>query len=532
MWLVAGLALAGCTDDSTGGLDRGLLDIDGALSDRGPGTAWDSGLDGQVHRVDLFVIDAGPPSACLNDDGALFEQRRSDLLAGATDLRTDVDLDADGAAEIAVLAVDDTGARFIFLDAADLTEQSRIEIRGASGATLMPNVWPPQALTTPMDLSGTPAFAVLEHRADGDGVRVVGTDGTGLRFLPLPRGAADVTLMNTGSAGWRVLVNEAEGGCAVLSLEAEAPLAEWASCRLKPAWDVNSDDAIDVVRRTDTEVVVLDVQSLEPALQGRSPYHLGFMPVSTVPGAPAPGAFDLRGEGAELVGALVDGGLQVVALDPFDLLPQSDPISLNGRYSRLRYVPSPDGLRLWAEEDRNGLRYLRVLAPGLSLGRRAELGPFRELQWGPGADVDGDGYPEVWMLAGSDASGTNTAVRYLSPEDGAEAFVVPAERSARFSVAWTSSAQGPTTFDLDGCEGDERVAVRVGNGRVDGPTPTRLLVLNPDGQPSHRGDAVETWVHRAAVADLDADGRAEVVELIAKAEAGAQVVIWSTTPAE
>ncbi len=529
-----GLAMLAACDEGGGGeavVDRGVVDLDRGLIDGGPSTIWDSGLDGQVMRADRFIVERDASvEVCLSEGAVPVAGATGAAIPGAVAMRADLDVDGDGQPDVAVKVVNAEGVRFELLDGETLEPAGTLALPGARDAVLMPAVWPaPDGLQAPIELGadGATGFVALETRADGPvGLRVISAAGASLRFIELPQGVSQLQLMNTGG-GWRVLLNDTQGGCAVYGLSAEAALGAWEACWVAPGWDVNSDGAIDIVRTSAGGVAVLDAQTLEPALQVGEGIRLGVAPPVPAAEGAAAGPVDLRGMGPEVIGVLIERGLRLTYRDPVALTAgEEDPQVVAGNQQRFEFFQAPEGLRLWTEEDRGGLRVLKVLAPGATLRPRGEIGPFRYLSWGLGPDVDADGYPEVWVLGGSSERGDNTAVRFLSTHDGREVFTLPAERNARFDVSWAPGGGGGLPYDLDGCEGAERVAVRRGNGTAGGPTPTRLVITDAQGAVAWRGDGVDSFAHSAAVADVDGDGQMELLELLDTTGEGATVTTW------
>ncbi|MCA9542965.1 MAG: hypothetical protein KC613_01205 [Myxococcales bacterium] len=534
--LLLATALGGCDDGGGGGStlpDRGLLDLDSGVGDARPPTVWDSGLDGRVVRADRFVVerDAGV-EACLAEGATPVERATGEAIAGARSLRADLDVDGDDLADLAVRIEDAEGVHFLLVDGETLVPGARLTLRGAVDGELMPNLWPARSgLLRPIPVGeGQVGFVALERRPDNVvGLRVLTAGGEGLRFIEFSEGLSRLTLMDTRQ-GWRALVDTPQGGCALYSVEAEAPLGAWPACTLRPGWDVNADDGVDVVRTSTTGVAVIDGRTGEPAIQRGDAIALGVAPPVPAEGSLPAGPVDLRGAGPEVIGVLQERGLRLTYREPLELAPaELEPQIVAGNHARFDFLQGPSGLRLWAEDDRGGLKVLQVYELGNTLRPRGEVGPFRYLQWGPGPDVDNDGFPEVWVLGGSSEQGDNTPVQFLSVNDGSSVFTLPAERNARYDVAWAGGIHG---YDLDGCPGEEHVAIRRGNGREGGPTPTRLVIADARGEAIWRAEGVDSYAHSAAVADVDGDGQPELLELLGKTAEGAAITVWTVGAAE
>lgn len=512
VWLLMA-ACAGC-DDGDG--EAGDPAPDGGLLDRGLPGEWDAGDDGSMR----ITADAAPPRedaalpACFAERGTLAETFVSEPIAGAAHLRADVDFDADGRPDLLVEVHEPTGIRLELFDGRSAEPLGTVALPGAERVQVLPGVSPRGALVAPLPVGGTAALVVLEQRRDGPlGLRVVdAATRNGVRFIELPRGAERVALTPGGSS-WLALVDEPapEAGCAVFDVGTGEALLEQGRCRLAPGWDANGDTHADVVLSAASGTALLDGRTLEQAAHNGVRMTLGFAPAT--PEADG-GPLDVRGRGPELVGATIEANqLQVRYLDPLGLNPDGEPQIVPGKFERAEFLMSAGGLRLVAQEERGGLRYLHVLEPSATLRRRAEFGPFRYLTWFAEADVDGDGFPEIRLLGGSREDGTQTDLVYLRTADGTPAFTIAAERGGRFDGVWRAAGPYGAPSDLDGCPGDDLVVIRRGNPTRDGQQATRLLVFAAGGREVHRGEGHDGFVRELAIADLAGDGVAELIEL-------------------
>ncbi len=526
--LCAALCAAGCDD---GGGDDAPADGGGGTADGGGGSAdmGGPGDDGGPPADMGPLPDMGPPPpSCFADGAELIETRVTEPWAGAQDLRADLDTDADGAPDVMVQLVEAAGVTVVELNAADLSETGRWTVPGAASATLMPNVWPPRRAQGPVE----GVWVVLARNAD-DATRLVLVDaesGAVRREHALAAGVDRITTMNTTGAGWRVLVDLADGGCAAYDLSAADPIYADTACRLRPAWDVDEDGTIDVARDGTvgpTVGALLQGGDLSPIAEAERPLFVGFNPINDAPDALPPGPQQLRSEmvepdeenpmpeprGPELMGPYVDDRLNVGFLDP-DTLAQLGMVTPQfGAWQRVEVHGSRVGMRLWVQYQSNDLQFVAVYQVGDFIRQLMNFGPYEFVQWGLGPDVNQDGFPDIRITGGSRDDLRAAPILHVDAADGAQHFMVEADSSGLYDLVLLSSDQGAVPPDLDGCPGQEFILLRAGIPARSGQTGTRLQVNDIEGERLFRGPPVDGFVHQVRVTDLGGDGTLDVLEL-------------------
>jgi hypothetical protein len=501
---------------------------DGSAADAGAPAADGAPADGDAARV--MDVDAAVPDmgvrACLAQGGEPQATPVGDPIAGLNGLRADVDLGGDGAVDLALSIGTDAGSELRFLDGR--TGAMLGGVAGPAGATLelMPGLWPRPDVLTPIALGGAEVLFVLERAADGAAaLRVVDAASfADVRTIPVAGGVSRVTVVASGE-GWLALVDQADDGCAVYALDREDALLTTGLCRLQAAWDANGDGTVEVLRTGAAGAALLDGRTLEPLAENPTRnLHVGFVPVSAAPGAPAPGPANFRNRGPELVGAVADQGqVSIYGLDPADLSIEGEPVAVPGVFTRLEFRLGSDGLRLLAEEERNNLRFLHVLQPGATVRRRAEFGPFVNLFWDEGGDFDGDGHPELDVWAGPREDGLNAERAFRRVADGEAVLTIAAERNGRFDPVLARRDGVAAPADLDGCDGHEIVVLR--SGQASARTPTRLRILGASGVQLYQGEPLEGRVHALALGNLDGAGPFELVEARSVDDRAAQLSV-------
>ena len=540
-WWLGGLMVAAC---ATGCDDGGGGDAPSPTEDGGGGTGGTQPdampTDDAEAPADLGPPpDMGPPPpACFADGARLVETSAAGPWAGASDLRADLDVDGDGAPDLVIELHDADGTTFVVLDAATLAETTRFTLAGAVDAEVMPGLWPPRALIG----AAEGRWVVATTAADGSASLLV-LDGAGAvqRTHALPGGPAQVTVMNTGTA-WRVLVNAGDGACQAYDLAGNDPLFAEPGCRVRPAWDVDGDGQVDIARDSlapPTAGALLSGADGHALGTAEKPVILGFNPISDAEGAAPPGPAQLRaavvepddthpeGEtrGLELLGISIDDRLNVGFLDP-DTLAELDAVTPQmGMWKRAEVHGSVRGMRLWTQFEINGLQFVAVYQVGDFIRQLINLGPYEFVQWGLDTDLDDDGYPDLRITGGPRDDLRNAPIHYVDTALGNDLLVIEADRSGRFDQILLPTDGGPRVVDLDGCEGAEILQLRTGIPARSGLTGTRLDVLDAAAQLLRGGPPIDGFLHVVRLADLDGDGRPEVLELRSTDEQNADLHI-------
>ncbi len=497
------------------------VDLDGGAADMRMAKLWDSGdAKRMMNRGDGGTEpspDASLPG-CLSEGGELRKTHEGEAIEGLFALRADVDANGDGEADLLLTLRRPDGLVLELLDGRSLERLAGAVLPGASHFELMPGLTPRLDLLAPIEVAGASVFYGVERRPDGTADLVVleSAELSVVRSIPLENGLRSVRVMANANR-WYALVDDAVGGCAIYPLEHNQPLLQAGACHLGPAWDHNGDGQVDIYQAGGAGITILDGNVLEPVATLQTPaIALGFAPAWRDPDNPTGGPLDLRGLGAEVVAVSFEGNQLVLRyLDPIDLDVRGDPQTRNGVFTRVEFRLTPDGLRLLAEEERGLQRFLHVLVPGegLSVQQRGDFGGFRHLTWGDDVDIDTDGVPEVVIYGGARDDFTNTDVVFASAADAVPVWTLRRDGPARLSGAWLRRDGVGAPADVDGCEGAERVFLRTGTATNDGARPTRLLVFDADGDELTRGEGYSAHVHQVALADLDGDGVAEILEI-------------------
>jgi len=209
----------------------------------------------------------------------------------------------------------------------------------------------------------------------------------------------------------------------------------------------------------------------------------------------------------------------------FDAIPFMADVAQVDRLPQLRFVPSTQGLRLQAIEQRAAARIFKLYELSDRQGR-GELGPFVNLSVRDGVDVDGDAYPEIELRTGPRADGINGQVSYVAAHNGVQLLQLPEERSARFDAVFVRRDGLMRLVDLDGCEGAEFLLLRTQAPNDAGNRLTRLQLHRPDGTVIFKGPAATRRAHALALADLDADATPELLEVIDEDLEAARLVVY------
>ena len=482
------------------------------------GTAMDmGGLDANPDEdmrppLPDLGTDMALPTGCFNRGGALVVGFESEALPGAFDLRADVDPDGDGQPDVVVTYRDPNGLRLALHNGRSFESLGQAVLPQMQQVRLMAEVWPQTGLLTPLPggVYGAWAWSDMEHR-----LYAIRADGFEPAPIVLPKPAERVQFLNLGEKALAI-VDYVDRGCALYDLVAGTPLRDSGLCRIRPAWDVNGDSVPELAISSGEGTGLYDVGADAFAATTMTRFVLGPEPA------------DLRGRGPEVVGFLQgrQGAPSALHfLDPVDLT-SNDEIAVPGDFTRVEVHRFGMEQRILLEEERLSLKYIRIIEPNAMGRRRGELGSYRELSWRVGTDVDNDGVPDIEVVGGSTDDGTNTELTWFRMQDGRLIYTIEAERSARFVPAFGASGKGPVPLDLDGCEGVDYVALRQGSEGMAGTRPTRVHVYGEDERIAWRSEPYSTFAHALAVADLDGEAPAELIELRADEENEARIRVY------
>ena len=525
----------GCDGDASNADDATVADV--AVADGAVGSA--DGMVDATSAPDAELPDAAPPE-CLAYGRVLVERLATDPLPGLSAIRADVDPNADGQPDLMVTLQTPASTELEFFEGRTMAELGRIGADGRVDLQLMPGLWPLPDLVAPKPVGDAGRVFVLQtpFGPSPAGIRILETPAfESVAETTLPAAVKHIYAMDAPD-GWRLLVDLDDGRCGAFELTDDTPpLGDdvfWPHCTVSPAWDVNGDGRVDILR-TSTQIthsglnlhsMILDAVTLEVLM--RLPGQgglLGFIPVSTLPDAPPPGPSDVRDHGQELVSVDLSEGLIVRYHDPENLTVRDESVPLRGLFTRAEFWSTARGIRLLAEEDQRGLRYLRIFDLR-GLRARGEVGPAVHLTWAHGDDIDGDGYSEIRVVTGPDDSGRNSEVAFLRASDGVPVLVIEAQRSSRFDpvLLRRSGLNGPAPIDT--CPGDEMLVVRSNAPGANGERPSRLRILGMDERWIYEGPDRRGVIHDAVVVDLDGLAPVEVVEIRSDSLTEASVHIY------
>ncbi len=527
--------LSACTpaEDESG--DATAINLDMGTGDMRMAMAWDSGdAKRNMNMRDGGEDQDASTTACLSQGGVLAATYEGEPIEGLERVQADFDPDGDGQPDLLLTIRRPDGLVLEMADGRSLDRLANLVLPGAVAFEPMAGLTPRLDLLTPIEVAGESVYYGVERRADMTVNLLVlsAADLSVQREIPIEGGLRGIHVM-ANSNRWFALVDNAAGDCAIYPLEHQLPLDQTGRCHIAPGWDANGDGQVDVVRAGAGGTAILDGNLLEPIASDATPaVALGFAPPWIDPDNPTGGPLDLRGLGPEVVAASFENNQLILRyLDPVELSQRGDPQTLNGTFSRIEFRLTPDGFRALAEEERGLQRFLRILVPGdgLTVPRRGDFGGFRHLVWGDRVDVDEDGAPEVVIYGGAREDFTNTDVVYASVADAEPVWTVRRDGPARLDGAWIRRNGMHVPSDIDGCDGNERVFVRLGVPANDGNRATRVLVFDAEGDEVFRSEGYSARVHQIALADLDGDGVSEMLEVRSEDAEAARLRVYART---
>jgi hypothetical protein len=533
--IAAGLALVAlvaCGGDAGGtGGPAPEADAGPELDMRREASVWDAlGSDGSRPDPTRDLGPEGPdaaPPTCLRAGAALIAQPVGDPLPGLKTVRADLDADADGRADLLLGFESAAGTELRLLRGVDATVLGSLAVGTGRRLSLVSPATPRPDVVLPVEVEGTPAFWILDAGAPVSTLRALSAATfEQVDAIDLPGDVATVDLLPGGTGGL-ALANLVDGGCVEVDLGgALAPLTG-ARCRTRPAWDMNADGFVDVLVEAPGAVSVLDAVTLEALGQiAGENLVVGFNPSRVGEAAVPAGPVDVRGLGPEIIAARVDRAtLKVSFHDPDTLLQTGELPAVNADFVTARFWSSPSGMRLVAESQRQAVRLLNFYELERLQSRR-ELGPYVNLAWEDGYDLDGDRYDDVLVRTGPREDGVNSAVVFRRASDGVEILECPTEQSARFDPVLVRQDGFFRLVDLDTCEGDELVVLRTGIPNAAGARSIRLQVYEPGGRRLFQSESVTALSGAAVMAQLDGEGPPEVVTLVTDASGAGQLTVY------
>ena len=526
---VLAVPLAACVSDP-GDKNEPAADLSGDASPPEAGSTDLSPL-GDIGPIDgpLVAADIGAPLNCLSNGAEPVLSFTGASLGQAVDLRADLDLEGDGLPDLAVSVQTDAESGIVFLSGVDAAERGRFVRPRNARLELLPGVWPQPDLLTAVEINDIASYLILERRAADTSLHVVDADRfTAIGEYVLPSTVDSITILAGGFGGAVALINLGDDRCILQDLglpDASLPVDR---CRLRPAWDFNVDGLPELFQFVAGLTALIDARTLERVGELPGPaYAVGVAHPSLVPGAPAQGPVEPREMGSELAIANGrNGSITIGYLAPDDFRQREESLPLPGMYESATFGLTSRGLRLFGVERRAAVKELDIIEL-VDRQVRGQLGPFVNLEWQLGIDLDGDHQEELMVRTGPRADGIDGDLKFHDPADGALKIEMPRDRSARYDLAFWRHEGLLRAADVDGCPGVELVSTRQGIVNSTGNRPSRLEIFSAGGDRNFQGQSESVTVHKVVLADLDGVPPVEIVELKTAEGGGAAVSVYT-----
>ena len=502
IWLFCIISLGaafGCAEDSTSSgigdiSDRGI-DIDATRDAFIVG-----GRDSRTDDPDQELAPDAAISPCLSQGTALATRYESQPIEHATALYARYEHNGDQTPEFVVTTDDgmNTDIQIYAGFPPELVGSYSSTNNGVGGVFMGGDPARPK-LSRPIK-DGDDAALFVGHQSDTelliDFFR--SSDFSQIRSWRIERPVASYQVVPTTTTP-AVLANLEDGGCYIHKMDDPQPLLDRGNCKVRLGRDANGDEQPDAIRFGDAGLATIDLNlGAEIALASdRQAAAVGY-------------------RGRQLVAAETSGQtLTIDYLDSVELTPLSEALSntvSGATFGPVTFLQANDKSLLFAQYEKGGFQTLRVLELGDSLRRLGEYGPYRELSWKFGPDLNGDGVPEIVIRGGSRPDGFNTDIDYRDPTTGQTVYEVGALRNVRFDAIWTNQTPAQPA-DIDGCEGNDTVLLRQGPFNDEAQRQTRVLFIDQDEVEVLRTETYTGAIHQLVLAELDGTPPFELVEL-------------------